>query len=739
MVVRIATVAFAGVEALPIDVQVQISSGNVAFTVVGLADKAVAESRERVRSALVASGLALPAKRITVNLAPADLPKEGSHYDLPIALGVMAAIGAIPGDALAGMTVLGELALDGTISAVAGVLPAAVAANARGHGLICPAACGPEAAWASADLDILAPRSLIQLANHFSGAQVMSRPSPSIRAAGAPQPDLADIRGQESAKRALEIAAAGGHNLLMNGPPGAGKSMLAQRLPSILPPLAPAELLEVSMIHSIAGALAGGELTDRRPFRAPHHSASMAALVGGGVNARPGEVSLAHHGVLFLDELPEFQAQVLDSLRQPIETGEVAIARANHRVVYPARFQLVAAMNPCRCGHATDPGYACKRQPNARCMAQYQARLSGPLLDRIDLNVEVPAVTAADLLLPAPQDAGTLPAQLPPSDAGAPADLLPAPVLPPPAEESIAAAEADEPSAQTAAGGPPKPPKHHRVSSRDARVRSGKNYPMQGAMQSPLARIGIPPAAVPAVATAAAVGATAFWPFLIKTLSGLLKSLLGSYLKNRAKKDKKIDDKQRAFVVLGFRVRPAELGSLFLAATVYGLAVCYTLKGWKLDSPFVLRQETLVLAIYYSRSFIRFTYERLFGLVTQFRFWPGGGLLCLGSAYLGNTLGTVGYDLEAAKSPEAAERAIRLKVWLIVIALGMALAFFTANWLYPQKVLQSGRVMTSGMALAEILPIAPMPGQKIYRWRRKVWVLLCVVVVPTFFLINFFL
>ncbi|MBK9083588.1 MAG: YifB family Mg chelatase-like AAA ATPase [Rhizobiales bacterium] len=404
MVVRIATVAFAGVEALPIDVQVQISSGNVAFTVVGLADKAVAESRERVRSALVASGLALPAKRITVNLAPADLPKEGSHYDLPIALGVMAAIGAIPADALAGMTVLGELALDGTITAVAGVLPAAVAANARGHGLICPAPCGPEAAWASADLDILAPRSLIQLANHFSGTQVMSRPSPSIRAAGGPQPDLADIRGQESAKRALEIAAAGGHNLLMNGPPGAGKSMLAQRLPSILPPLAPAELLEVSMIHSVAGALAGGELTDRRPFRAPHHSASMAALVGGGANARPGEVSLAHHGVLFLDELPEFQAQALDSLRQPIETGEVAIARANHRVVYPARFQLVAAMNPCRCGHATEPGYACKRQPNARCMAQYQARLSGPLLDRIDLNVEVPAVTAADLLLPAPRE-----------------------------------------------------------------------------------------------------------------------------------------------------------------------------------------------------------------------------------------------------------------------------------------------------------------------------------------------
>jgi magnesium chelatase family protein len=306
MVARVSTVAFEGVEARPIDVQVQIASGNVAFMIVGLGDKAVAESRERVRAALIASGLALPARRITVNLAPADMPKEGSHYDLPIALGVMAAIGAIPPDALQGYTVIGELALDGTVSAVAGVLPAAIAANARGEGLICPSACGPEAAWASADLDILAPRSLIQLANHFKGTQVLSRPEPAMRAAGAPLPDMRDIRGQESAKRALEVAAAGGHNLLMSGSPGAGKSMLAQRLPSILPRLTPRELLEVSMIHSVAGHLAGGALTDRRPFRAPHHSASMAALVGGGVHARPGEISLAHQGVLFLDELPEF-------------------------------------------------------------------------------------------------------------------------------------------------------------------------------------------------------------------------------------------------------------------------------------------------------------------------------------------------------------------------------------------------------------------------------------------------
>jgi len=404
MVVRLATLAFEGVEARPVDVQVQLSGGDVRFTIVGLVDKAVAESRERVRAALNASGLALPARRITVNLAPADLPKEGSHYDLPIALGVMAAIGAIPPDALAGFTIIGELALDGTISSIAGVLPAAVAANARGHGLICPAANGPEAAWASADLEILAPRSLIQLANHFKGVQIMGRPQPVMRPAAGDLPDMRDIKGQESARRALEIAAAGGHNLLMSGPPGAGKSMLAQRLPSILPPLAPAELLEVSMVHSVAGSLAGGELTDRRPFRAPHHSASMAALVGGGSHARPGEASLAHHGVLFLDELPEFQPQVLDSLRQPIETGQIALARANHRVVYPARFQLVAAMNPCRCGYATQPGYACKRMPNDRCVANYQARLSGPLLDRFDLTIEVPAVSAADLILPEPAE-----------------------------------------------------------------------------------------------------------------------------------------------------------------------------------------------------------------------------------------------------------------------------------------------------------------------------------------------
>src|SRR5438105_2772784 len=324
MVQRVATVAFEGVEARAVDVQVQVAAGMPAFAIVGLPDKAVSEARERVRSALIASGLALPARRITVNLAPADVSKEGSHYDLPIALGLMAAIGAVPHDALDGYTVLGELGLDGSIAAVAGVLPAAIGANGRGEGLICPSACGPEAAWASPERGIIAASSLTQLANHFRGTQVLSRPAPKVREVEGAQLDLKDIKGQESAKRALEVAAAGGHNLVMVGPPGAGKSMLAARLPSILPPLSPAELLEVSMVASVAGEIQGGALTNRRPFRSPHHSASMAALVGGGLRVRPGELSLAHNGVLFLDELAEFEPRAIGSLRQPLETGEVA-------------------------------------------------------------------------------------------------------------------------------------------------------------------------------------------------------------------------------------------------------------------------------------------------------------------------------------------------------------------------------------------------------------------------------
>ncbi len=402
MVARVKTVAFQGIEVLDIDVQVQISSGLVAFVVVGLPDKAVGESRERVRSALTALGLALPARRITVNLAPADVLKEGSHFDLPIAVGMLMAMGALPADALDGYTVVGELALDGQIAPVAGVLPAAMAAVGEGRrGIVCPAACGGEAAWAG-DLDVLAPHSLIALVNHFKGAQVLSPPEPALADDREGYPDLTDIKGQETARRGLEIAAAGGHNLLMIGPPGAGKSMLAARLPGILPPLDAGEALEVSMIHSVAGMLESGRITRRRPFRDPHHSASLPALVGGGLRARPGEASLAHLGVLFLDELPEFNRQTLEALRQPVESGRAVVARANHHVTYPARFQLVAAMNPCRCGHLDDPALACSRAP--RCAREYQARISGPMFDRIDLHVDVPAVRAADLSLPPPRE-----------------------------------------------------------------------------------------------------------------------------------------------------------------------------------------------------------------------------------------------------------------------------------------------------------------------------------------------
>src|SRR5258706_15382090 len=397
-VAHIYTVAFQGIEAREVDVQVHIGEGgNGQFNVVGLADKAVAESRERVRAALAAIGLALPFKRITVNLAPADLPKEGSHYDLPIALGLLAAMGVIPASEMANYVALGELSLDAAVTPVAGVLNAALAASEKNRGLICPVLNGPEAAFAGG-IEILATPSLIALVNHMKGASVLTRPEAGIVGAARPAPDLRGVKGQESAKRALEIPAAGGHNLLMLGPPGAGKSMLAQRLPGLLPPLDAREALEISMIQSLAGALDGGPISRTRPFRNPHHSASMAALVGGGLKVKPGEVSLAHLGVLFLDELPEFQRGVLDSLRQPIETGEAVVARANAHVRYPARFQLVAAMNPCRCGYLSEPALGCGRAP--QYAVGYQSRISGPLFDRIDMHVEVASVSASDLTLP---------------------------------------------------------------------------------------------------------------------------------------------------------------------------------------------------------------------------------------------------------------------------------------------------------------------------------------------------
>ncbi len=401
MVARVGTVAFLGIEVADVDVQVQVTTGLPAFQIVGLADKAVGESRERVRSALGALGLSLPPKRITVNLAPADQIKEGSHFDLPIALGLLVAMGVVPAEEVAQYVALGELGLDGRVAGVAGALPAAVHALSRDKGLICPEPQGPEAAWAEG-LEILAPNSLIALVNHFKGTQLLQAPRPQVADDAPAAPDLGDIKGQESVKRALEVAAAGAHNMCMTGPPGAGKSMLAARMPGLLPPLDPAEALEVSMIHSVAGTLTEGKLVRHRPYRDPHHSASLPALTGGGQKARPGEVSLAHLGVLFLDELPEFSRQALEALRQPLETGRVAIARANAHVAYPSRFQLIAAMNPCKCGYLDDPELACARAP--RCASDYQAKISGPLIDRIDIHVDVPNVSAADLTLPPPRE-----------------------------------------------------------------------------------------------------------------------------------------------------------------------------------------------------------------------------------------------------------------------------------------------------------------------------------------------
>lgn len=395
MVAHVATVAFEGIDTTSIDVQVQMSSGLPAFAIVGLPDKAVGESKERVRAAIHALGLALPAKRITVNLAPADMPKEGSHFDLPIAIGLLIAMGVLSQDELGQYVALGELSLDGSVLPVAGVLPAALHASGEGKGLICPKASGPEAAWAGNDR-VLAPSSLLALINHFKGTQVLSAPECMTGEEAARTVDMREIRGQQTARRALEVAAAGGHNLLMIGPPGAGKSLLASCLPGILPPLDAREILETSMIASIAGKLENGALSRRRPFRDPHHSASMAAMVGGGKRALPGEISLAHHGVLFLDELPEFPRAVLESLRQPLESGKISVARAQAHVTYPARFQLVAAMNPCRCGYLDDASRACGKAP--KCAIDYQSRISGPLFDRFDMLIEVPEVPTLDML-----------------------------------------------------------------------------------------------------------------------------------------------------------------------------------------------------------------------------------------------------------------------------------------------------------------------------------------------------
>ena len=392
------TVAFVGIDAQLVEVQASVGSGMPGFGIVGLPDKAINEARDRVRAAFDAIAVGLPPKRVTVNLSPADLPKEGSHFDLPIALAVLAALQVIPADELERVVSMGELSLDGRLKPVAGALPAALAAAEEARSLICPRDCGPEAALIGA-VPVFAPDSLRAAVDHITGRAPLPPAQAGTPTDAAPARDLAELRGQYRARRALEIAAAGRHHLLMIGPPGAGKSMLAACLPGILPPLGPAEALETAMIQSLAGMLGKGRITRAAPFRDPHHTASMAAMTGGGKGARPGEASLAHNGVLFMDELPEFGRAVLDTLRQPIETGTVTVARAASHARYPCRFLLVAAANPCRCGYLGDPARACGRAPV--CGGDYLGRVSGPLMDRFDLRIEVPALAIDDLTRPA--------------------------------------------------------------------------------------------------------------------------------------------------------------------------------------------------------------------------------------------------------------------------------------------------------------------------------------------------
>lgn len=387
------SIIFNGMDATRIDVQVQLAAGlsKPEFNIIGLADRAVKESAERIRNVLSALNLSLPPKRLTVNLSPADVEKSGAHFDLPILCGILCAIGILPQDKLSHYLIMGEIGLDGAISKSDAVLPAGVWANRNNLGLICPAAQGAEARM-SGNPDILAPGHVMELINHFKGTQILPMPMIDNTADCDAQSvgDMSDIHGQDAAKRALEIAAAGGHAMLMVGPPGSGKTMLASRLPGILPDMTADEILDTSTIYSIAGQLGGKSLIRTRPFRSVHHTASAPALAGGGANARPGEISLAHNGVLFLDELPEFNRATLEILRQPMESGTITISRARQNATYPARFQLIAAMNPCPCGHLGNAALSCSRAP--RCAEAYQNKISGPLLDRIDLHVEVDAV-----------------------------------------------------------------------------------------------------------------------------------------------------------------------------------------------------------------------------------------------------------------------------------------------------------------------------------------------------------
>ncbi|TVP59569.1 MAG: ATP-dependent protease [Halomonadaceae bacterium] len=396
------TRARVGIDAPAVTVETHLSNGLPSLSIVGLPETGVRESKDRVRSALLNAGFEFPARRITINLAPADLPKEGSRFDLPIALGILAASGQVDPQSLSTMEFVGELALDGALRAIAGVVPAILGARGAGRTILVPFACKDEAALASHE-DAYAADHLLAVCAHLQGEERLPAiaPAPPEQDTTVSGPDLIDVQGQHVPKRALVIAAAGGHNLLFHGPPGTGKSMLACRLPGLLPLLEDKQALEVASVHSVAGQSVVRQWR-RPPYRAPHHTASAVALVGGGSSPRPGEISLAHHGVLFLDELPEFSRHVLEVLREPMESGEIVIARANGRVTYPARFQVVAAMNPCPCGYHGHPRIPCRCA--AHQIERYRSRISGPLLDRFDMHVPVPVQEPEVLLRPKPGD-----------------------------------------------------------------------------------------------------------------------------------------------------------------------------------------------------------------------------------------------------------------------------------------------------------------------------------------------